>query len=36
MWMLPPDAERLPRSGEEAHEVWRRAVPLAGTLAEAY
>jgi len=36
MWMLPPDAESLPGTGEGAEEIWRRSVPLAGTPAEAY
>ncbi len=36
MWMLPPNANRLPRSGESATELWLRARPLAGTAAEAY
>lgn len=36
MWMLPPDAERLPRTGEGPEDLWRRSTPLVGTPAEAY
>jgi hypothetical protein len=36
MWMLPPDADRLPRTGEGPEDLWRRSVPLTATPAEAY
>jgi hypothetical protein len=36
MWMLPPDADRLPGTGESAADLWRRAVALVATPAEAY
>jgi hypothetical protein len=36
MWMPPPDADRLPRTGEDPEDLWRRSVPLAATEAEAY
>ena len=34
--MLPPNAERLPATGEGAEELWARSVALAATPAEAY
>ncbi len=34
--MLPPNAERLPGTGEGPEELWGRSVALAGTPAEAY
>jgi hypothetical protein len=36
MWMLSPDAERLPGTGEGPEDLWRRSVPLVATPAEAY
>jgi hypothetical protein len=36
MWMLPPDADRLPGTGEGPEELWRRSAPLGGTAAETY
>jgi hypothetical protein len=36
MWMLPPDADRLPGTGEGPEDLWRRSVPLGSTPAEAY
>ena len=36
MWMLPPDADRLPGTGEGPEDLWRRSVPLVATPAEAY
>ena len=36
MWMLPPDAARLPGTGESPEDLWRRSVPLAAPPAEAY
>lgn len=36
MWMLPPDAELLPGTGEGPEALWRRSVALAETPAEAY
>jgi hypothetical protein len=36
MWTLPPDAERLPSSGEGPDELWHRSQPLRGSEAEAY
>lgn len=36
MWTVPPDAERLPSSGEGPEELWHRSHPLAGSDAEAY
>jgi hypothetical protein len=36
LWMLPPDADRLPGTGEGPEDLWRRSVPLAATPAEAY
>jgi hypothetical protein len=35
-WMVPPDAERLPGTGEGPEELWARSLPLAGSAAEAY
>src|SRR3954469_19710968 len=36
MWMLPPNAERLPGTGEGPEDLWARSVALAATPAEAY
>ncbi len=36
MWMLPPDADRLPGTGDGPEDLWRRSVPLTATAAEAY
>ena len=36
MWMLPPNAERLPGTGEGPEELWARSLELAATPAEAY
>ncbi len=36
MWMLPPDAERRPGTGEGPEDLWRRSAALVGTPAEAY
>jgi hypothetical protein len=36
MWMLPPDADRLPGTGEGPEDLWRRSAPLVATPAEAY
>jgi hypothetical protein len=36
LWMLPPNAERLPRTGEGPEDLWARSVALAATPAEAY
>jgi hypothetical protein len=36
LWMLPPNAERLPGTDEGPEALWARSIALAGTPAEAY
>jgi hypothetical protein len=36
MWMLPPNAGRLPGTDEGPEALWARSIALAGTPAEAY
>jgi hypothetical protein len=36
LWMLPPNAERLPATGEGPADLWARSLALAASPAEAY